>query len=238
MINCRCCLPTLRLESHRRKDQIAHRSSYFRWTAPKQVNGMPNPAANFAVYRAGTDEAVARGSLEPGAEPLSLRLEDPGTGWTNIDWLVQMDHPWLGVEAVILLGVVFENSAQNRVSVLYQAQAGSETWQQAQQAFSPEGLSLSWKLLTWGPDALVSQDWVAAVQLLLASGGNDNYVYFARGDLAAPSAASLTNGMLPDDQVVLGQERCVPIVTQVGVTSAGQSLSRALAVQLVMLECR
>lgn len=205
--------------------------------APEQVNGTPNPAGSVVVYLAGTDEAVARGTLEPGAEPLTIRLEEPSQGQMNFDWLVQVDHPWLGVEAVILSGAVFENCAQNQVSIVYQTESGAEAWQQALEAFSSGGISLSWKLLTWGPDALVSQDWVAAVKLQ-AAGGNENYVYFARGDLAVPSTASPINGMLPGDQVVLGQERCVSIVSQIGVTSAGQSLSRALAVQLVLPECR
>ena len=195
---------------------------------------MPNPAANFAVYRAGTDEAVARGSLEPGAEPLSLRLENPGTGRTNIDWLVQVDHPWLGVEAVIFRANFRKLRAEPGFSPLSSPGRIGDL-AAGPGAFSPD-ISLSWKLLTWGPDALASQDWVAAVQL--SASAEMITLYTSPGVIWRLHPGELTNGMLPDDQVVLGQEICVPIVTQVGVTSAGQSLSRALAVQLVMPECR
>jgi hypothetical protein len=166
-----------------------------------------------------------------------LRLEETGAFQANLDWLVKVDHPWLGVESVILSGALFEDCGRNQVSVVYRSQTGDEIWQQALDSAQPGDLSLNWMLLTWGPDALERQSWVAVVKLI-AAGGNENYVYFGRGDLTVPSAVGTVNGVLPGDQVVLGQEYCVPVVAQVGVTSAGQSLSRALAVRMVFPECQ
>jgi hypothetical protein len=139
----------------------------------------------------------------------------------------------MGVESVILSGALFEDCARDQVSIVYESQTGFDVWQQASQAGSSSDLDLSWKLLTWGPQALSENKWVASLALQ-ASGGNGTYVYFAQGNLATPTASS---GLLPDGRLVLEQAACVSALAQVGVTSAGQSYSRALAMQLVMPEC-
>ena len=205
--------------------------------APSATGGTPIPPGQVVVSSAGADGYVLQENLEPGAAPLSLRLEEKAPGQTNLDWLVQVNHPWLGIETVILPGILFENCAHSEISVTYRPVEGAEVWQQALETASSNNLNLSWKLLTWGPDALDGQEWVAVMKLQ-ASGGNENYLYFARGDLAAPAGVSQSNGLLVSDQVVLGQERCASAMAQVGVTSAGQSLNRALAVRLVMPDCR
>jgi hypothetical protein len=205
--------------------------------APQTAGGAPMPAAKVAVYPAGSDGAVVSTALEPGAAPLSLLLKAPGSAQTVQDWVVQAEHPWLSMEAVILTGALFENCAQNQVTIVYRSQPGAEIWQPATATGSPGDLSLSWKLLTWGPEALEARTWVAAI-LLEAAGGDGNYVYSAGGDLASRPAGNLRGGVLYADQVVLEQAFCVSAVARAGVTSAGGSRSRALAVQLVLPECR
>ena len=177
---------------------------------------------------------MAGGSLVPGAAPLKLSLENTAISPNEQDWLVQADHPWLGVEAVILSGALFEDCAKSQVSILYESQPTFDVWQQASEAGSPSDLDLSWKLLTWGPDALQANSWVASLSLQ-ASGGNGTYVYFAAGDLASPTTGG---GLLPDGRLVLEQAICVSALVQVGVTSAGQSYNQALPMQLVIPECR
>lgn len=202
--------------------------------APKTSDGVPIPAVNAAIYPAGAAQPLERVALEPGASPLSLALDGAGPANASQDWLVQAEHPWLGVEAVILSRALFENCDQNQVTIVYQAESDAEVWQRAQESVSPDDLSLSWELLTWGPEALGGQTWVA-VLALQASGGNGAYVFFARGDLATQNTR---NGLLSDDRAVLEQAICVPAVAQAGVTSAGQSKNLALSVLLVVPECR
>jgi hypothetical protein len=204
---------------------------------PETTGGMPIPAADVAVYPAGSDIAVASAVLEPGAAPLSLRLEASDPGPTGQDWWVQADHPWLSVEVVLLPGSLFENCAQNQVAIVYRTQPGAKIWQQVEAPASPGDLGLSWKILTWGPEALEARTWVAAISLQ-AAGGDGNYVYSADGDLATTPAGNRQGGVLPADQVVLEQAFCASALAQAGVTSAGKSMSRPLAVQLVLPECR
>jgi hypothetical protein len=205
--------------------------------APQTAGGAPIPGAKVAVYPAGSDDVVASAALEPGAAPLSLLLEAPVPAQTSQDWVVQAEHPWLSMEAVILSGALFENCAQNQVAIVYRSLPGAEIWQPATETGLPGDLSLSWKLLTWGPEALEARTWVAAI-LLEATGGDGNYVYSAGGDLASRPAGNLQGGVLPANQVVLEQAFCVSAVAQAGVTSAGGSISRALVVQWVLPECR
>jgi hypothetical protein len=84
---------------------------------------------------------------------------------------------------------------------------------------------------------LEARTWVAAISLQ-AAGGDGNYVYSADGDLATTPAGNRQGGVLPADQVVLEQAFCASALAQAGVTSAGKSMSRPLAVQLVLPECR
>jgi hypothetical protein len=205
--------------------------------APEAVGNAPLPASKVTVYPAGMDTAVASADLEPGAAPVRLNLETADAAPTPQDWLIQSDHPWVGVEAVILSGALFEECTRNQVTIVYRLQGEALSWQQVAVAAPSNDLGLEWKLLTWGPQALHGQTWVAAV-LLQAAGGNGNYVYYAAGDLEAPLSDDPLSSLLPMDQVVLEQELCVPAVAQAGVTSAGVSLSRALAVRLVLPECR
>jgi hypothetical protein len=205
--------------------------------APVAIDGAPTPAGNVMVSLAGTDHAVANGILEPGMAPLSLGLEKVDLAQKHLDWLVQVEHPWLDLEAVILSRSALDDCAGNQVSIEYRSEAVPETWHVARDESASGDLSLTWRLLTWGPDALEGQDWVSAIQLQ-ASGGNGNYVYFAEGDLGFPTSAGPVSGLLSGDQVVLGQKSCVSGIAHVGVTSAGQILRRMLAVQLVMPECR
>lgn len=205
--------------------------------APAEIDGAPVHSAEVAVYQVGSEEAVGRGLLEPGAAPLTLNLKEAEVGQANRDWLIQVEHPWLDVEAVILAGSLFDGCVQDRVSITYGLRGVGESWEQAQMPSLTGDLGLRWQLLTWGPDALQSGNWVAAVKLQ-ASGGGGNYVYYARGDLALPAEADSASGLLPGDQVLLGQKQCTPVTAQIGVTSGGQSLSRRLAVRPILPECR
>jgi hypothetical protein len=189
------------------------------------------------VSRAGTNQQVASDMLEPGAATLVLQLGAAEQSQQPFDWLIQVEHPWLDFEAIVLAGSTLEDCGSSQVSIVYHPEAGEQAWLAARDAASAGDLGLTWNLLTWGPDALEGQDWVAAVKLR-ASGGNGSYVYFAEGDLANPSEANVVNGLLPDDQMVLGQKSCNSGVARVGVTSAGQTLRRNLAVRLMSPECR
>jgi hypothetical protein len=189
------------------------------------------------VSLAGTEQVVANGKLEPGSVPLTLQLGEVELAQRLLGWLVQVEHPWLDVEGIILTESALDDCARDQVIIDYGSETGAEVWRAARDRASAGDLDLTWRLLTWGPDALEGQDWVAAVKLQ-ASGGNGHYVYFAEGDLAAPPGASIVNGLLVDDQIVLGQKSCLSGVAQVGVTSGGQTLRRALAVQMVAPECR
>jgi hypothetical protein len=204
---------------------------------PATIDETPVQPAEVIVSKAGTDQVVANGRLEPGSVPLKLQLEEVEPSSESLAWLIQVEHPWLDVEALILTGSALDDCARNQVSIEYGSEASAQAWLAARDKASAGDLGLNWKLLTWGPDALEGQDWVAAVKLL-ASGGNGQYVYFAEGDLAIPTGAGKVNGLLPEDQMVLGQKSCHSGVARVGVTSAGQNLYRALAVQLVDPECR
>jgi hypothetical protein len=205
--------------------------------APKAVGDISIPQSSVTVYVAGTEEVVAQVTLEPGGKPQLLKLQAPGHTQTAQDWLVQGEHPWIGMEAVILSAGLFEDCENNQVSIVYQSQSGVDGWQQAMDNASSNQLSLHWKLLTWGPQALHAQTWVAAI-MLEATGGNGKFVYYAEGDLAAPPAGYPPEALLTADQVVLEQLNCGSAVVQVGVTSGGLSVSRALAIQTVLPECR
>lgn len=205
--------------------------------APVEIDGAPVYSAEVVVYQVGSEEAVGRGLLEPGAAALTLNLKEAEVGQENRDWLIQVEHPWLDVEAVILAGSLFDGCAQNQVTITYGLEGVGESWGQAPKSPLAGDLGLRWRLLTWGPDALQSGNWVAAVKLQ-ASGGDGNYVYYARGDLTLPAEARPANGLLPGDQVLLGQKQCTPVTAQIGVTSGGQSLSRRLAVRPILPECR
>lgn len=205
--------------------------------APQLVGNRSIPPGVVKVYPAGADVAAAQVTLKPGAAPQLLRLDSPGNTQAPQDWFVQGEHPWMGMEAVILSGGLFEDCAWNQVSIVYQPQSGGDAWQQAMDTGSSSQLSLNWRLLTWGPQALHGQTWVAAI-LLEAKGGDGKYVYYAAGDLAASSAGNPTETLLPADQVILEQSLCVSAIAQVGVTSGGASLSRALAIQPVLAACR
>jgi hypothetical protein len=206
----------------------------FSFKAPKAIDSQPIPPIEITVYQAGTETVVGEAKLEPGAEPSELSLVSPSQTSLPQDWLVQADHPWMAVEAVILSGTLINDCAHDQISIVYQSQAGIEVWQQASKTDSASGLDLSWELLTWGPQALTEEQWVATLSLQ-ASGGNGEYVYFAQGDLATQAASS---GLLPEGRLVLEQAICLPAQAQVGVTSAGQSNSQVLGVQLVTPACQ
>jgi hypothetical protein len=201
--------------------------------APKVIDSQPIPPVEISIYQAGTETVVAEANLEPGVAPVELSLESTSQATGEQDWLVRANHPWLGVESVILSGALFTDCAQDQITIVYQSTPGSEVWRQASQAGSTSGLDLRWDLLTWGPQALSEDNWVASLALH-ASGGNGTYVYFAGGDLATPAVSS---DLLPEGRLVLEQANCRLALAQVGVTSAGQSYSRALGVQLVTPEC-
>jgi len=205
--------------------------------APAVIDGTAIPPGDVMVSLAGSDQVVASGILEPGSDPLALELGAGDLPQRPLDWLIQVEHPWLDVEAVIITRSMLTDCASQQVLIEYQSGAGLETWRTARNKPVEGDLGLTWSLLTWGPDALEGLDWVAAFRLQ-ASGGNGKYVYFAEGNLAAPSAGRVMGSLLPGDQVVLGQRSCMSGVARVGVTSAGQVLRRALAVQLVTPECR
>jgi hypothetical protein len=205
--------------------------------APADVGGRRVPAGSVIVSRAGTNQEVASGTLEPGAAPFVVELGAAEQAERPFDWFIQVEHPWLDFEAIILTGSTLEDCGSSQVSIEYHADAEMEAWLAARDAATAGDLGMTWKLLTWGPDALEGQDWVAAVKLS-ATGGNGSYVYFAEGDLTNESGASVVNGLLPDDHMVLGQKSCLSGVARVGVTSAGQILHRVLAVRLVTPECR
>jgi hypothetical protein len=205
--------------------------------APVEIGGAPIRSAEVAVYQAGSEEPVGRGLLAPGAAALTLNLKEAEVGQKNRDWLVQVEHPWLDVEAIILAGSLFDGCVQNQVTITYGLGGVGESWGQAPKSPLAGDLGLRWRLLTWGPDALQAGSWVAAVKLQ-ASGGDGNYVYYARGDLALPGEARPANGLLPGDQVLLSQKQCTPVTAQIGVTSGGQSFSRRLALRPILPECR
>lgn len=201
--------------------------------APETAAGVSIPGVQVSVFPAGQAEPVNRVILQPGAAPISVDLGAYTASKNDQDLLIQADHPWLGVEAVILSGEILRDCGKNQVTIVYQSVPGTEVWQQALESTPSQDLSLTWDLLTWGPEPLGKQSWVAALALQ-GSGGNDSYVYFATGDLAAQTTGT---GLLPESRVVLEQALCFPAVAQVGVTSGGLSMRYALAVRLVVPEC-
>jgi hypothetical protein len=205
--------------------------------APVSIDQKPIPPGKVLVSLAGTGKEIASGRLEPGLAPLSLQLGAVEPDQKSTAWLVQVEHPWLDVEAVILPVPALGDCVKNQVSIRYVPQAGAEVWRPASDTATAGDLGLTWTLLTWGPDALEGQDWVAAVKLQ-GAGGNGHYVYFAEGDLAVPSVAGEVQGILTDDELVLGQKTCQPGVARVGVTSGGKVLRRLMAVQVFARGCR
>jgi hypothetical protein len=84
------------------------------------------------------------------------------------------------------------------------------------------GLSLGWRLVTWGPvPGADAQGWAALLQLD-ASGGNGDYVYWESQDgKSAPLAG---------DQVLITGAACQTGEKVVGVTSAGQAATRLVRI--------
>lgn len=169
-------------------------------------------------------EIVARAELFPGAQLTPLAL---GAVEDAANYLVQVNHPLLDFEAILLQ---YQPSCErSQVNLIYSPAFGAREWLiqmlQTKVFLPPSDLQIDWHLVSWGPEPF-SDRWIAELSLS-AQGGNGSYVFFASGDVAG--AAPGSNQMLTGNRVILQQSNCVDAVVRLGVTSGGHTAYRLLA---------
>lgn len=168
--------------------------------------------AALTITRAGNQEPLYQNTVLLNGEPLEIGLPPASQKETL---LLQMEYAAYPFSSLII--DYPPGCAAHPLTVEYEPPEIIEPDVIGQGAES--ALELDWRLLTWGPAPFSSQ-W-AAVLLLEPQGGDGSYLFWAAGDVQNNGAEPL-----PDNRVtVLGPE-CSPAQVSVGLTSAGESISK------------
>lgn len=137
---------------------------------------------------------------------------------SNAAVLVQVDHPLFLFETVI--AQFYADCSRNRLFLYYRPDLDKEYSQT-----DPSNLQLSWRMSTWGPSPDL-KSWIATL-LLVARGGDGNYIFWASGD----AANAQEDGLLLDNRLLVSKEFCDPAQLRLGVTSAGLTTKRDMVLQ-------
>jgi hypothetical protein len=132
--------------------------------------------------------------------------------------LVQVDQPLFLFETVI--AQFYADCSRNRLFLYYRPDFDQDYSQTA-----PSDLQLSWRMSTWGPSP-DDKSWIATL-LLVARGGDGNYIFWASGD----TANTQENGLLLDNRLLVVKQFCDPAQLRLGVTSAGRTTQREMVLQ-------
>ena len=138
---------------------------------------------------------------------------------SNAAVLVQVDHPQFLFETVI--AQFYADCSRNRLFLYYRPDLDKEYFQT-----DPSNLQLSWRMSTWGPSPDL-KSWIATL-LLVARGGDGNYIFWASGD----AANAQEDGLLLDNRLLVSKEFCDPAQLRLGVTSAGLTTKRDMVLQV------
>jgi hypothetical protein len=121
--------------------------------------------------------------------------------------------------------VQFYSDCSRNQQILYYRPDLNEEYHQT----VPSDLQVSWRMLTWGPSP-DDENWITTLQLT-ARGGDGTYIFWASGD----AVNIQENGLLQDDQLFVSKPFCLPAELKIGVTSAGQTITRDMV--LLVSEC-
>jgi hypothetical protein len=181
---------------------------------------------DFAVSISPLNQTVRR------AAPLDVNVDgiakNTGTISAATSYLIQLvDAPITASDVIVR----FDAECQQRYAITY-------TWQERlsllpQEPLFDERLTLAWNMLAWGPVPQIVPDdahpWFATLDLT-ASGGDGTYLYwlYDRG-IFEP---------LPDNQITLYSDDCLPMNAVIGVTSGGITVVREIVLLAPMCQTK
>jgi|GEM_PF-6109030 len=149
--------------------------------------------------------------------------ESPPTANSTFSWRTAL----VAVIVVIILGGAFLLLGGMPQTGLSSKSKAADVFTQSILPASDQPLTLQWRVVTAGPSPFNSNVWTARLELS-ATGGNGQYIFW------------VNNQRLPDispNQFTIDSSACDIVGQIVGVTSAGQAATQALAVHSPLPNC-
>ncbi len=185
---------------------------------------LPAGAFDAELSLIGSGEVVARATLDASENAVSFDLSQRPRTTSYLLQVTDLEPQSPRVFASVI--IYFAADCSRDVQAIKYVEAPEELRATINPSSPNPALPLRWYLATWGPapSSGVPENWVTQI-MLLASGGNGYYVYFAN------------NEALPANSSTAQNKSCQPISQTVGVTSNGLASSKTALIMSPFPEC-